>query len=152
MILIFGHTLFEGTPFITEKIQKLEKSQIYLSAIVWGEMICGAKANPKFNFEEYKEFIYRDKPIILPIDKNVAEVFGGLKAKIFEKKSDRTLRSKTGRASLFKTPIESKDIGVHENDLWIVSQALAYNLILITNERMTILFELAPQELKYEIW
>ena len=143
---------FEEAEFVTERIQKLEKSQIYLSAVVWGEMICGARANPKFDFEQYKKFILKDKPLILPIDKNVGEVFGGLKAIIFEKRSERTLRSKTGRANLFKTPMPSKNMGVDENDLWIAAQALAYNLILVTNDRMHALLELSPKELKYEIW
>lgn len=143
---------FDGAEFVTERIQKLEKSQIYLSSVVWGEVIFGAKTNPKFDFDQYKEFILRDKPLILPIDENVAEAFGILKAAIFEKKSNRTLRSKTGRASLLKTPMASKDMGVHENDLWVAAQALAYNLILVTNERMRTIFELAPKELKYEIW
>ncbi len=143
---------FDGATCVTNRIQKLEKSQIYLSAVVWGEVVCGAKANPKFNFDQYGEFIHRDKPLILPIDKNVAEAFGSLKAVIFEKKSAKTFRSKAGRASLFKTPMASKDMGVHENDLWIAAQALAYNLVLVTNERMHTIFELAPKELKHEIW
>jgi predicted nucleic acid-binding protein len=143
---------FEEAEFVTKRIRNLEKSQIYLSSVVWGEMICGAKANPKFPFDTYKDFIHKDKPLILPIDQNVAEAYGALKALVFEKRSDRVLRSNTGRVSLFKTPIPSKDMGVHENDLWIASQSLAYNLILITNEQMNTLFELTRGELKYEIW
>jgi predicted nucleic acid-binding protein len=88
----------------------------------------------------------------LPIDEHVAEVFGSLKAKIFENKSVRAMRSNSGRASLFKNPIPAKDMGVHENDLWLAAQALAYNLILITSDRMQNILELAPKELKHEIW
>jgi predicted nucleic acid-binding protein len=79
-------------------------------------------------------------------------VFGALKAEIFENKSIRAMRSTAGRASLFKNPIPAKDMGVHENDLWLVAQALAYNLVLITSDRMHIILELAPKELKHEIW
>jgi len=143
---------FEQSVFVTNRIQKLEKSQMYLSAVVWGEVIFGAKANPRFNFDEYREFIYKDKPLILPIDEHVAEVFGALKAEIFENKSIRAMRSTAGRASLFKNPIPAKDMGVHENDLWLVAQALAYNLVLITSDRMHTILELAPKELKHEIW
>jgi tRNA(fMet)-specific endonuclease VapC len=143
---------FEQATFVTDRIQKLKNSQIYLSVVVWGEVVFGAKANPKFNFEDYKKFIYRNKPLILPIDENVAEVFGMLKAAVFEKRSDKTLRSNAGRASLFKQPIASKVMGVDENDLWIVAQALVYNLVLVTNDRMQIILERSPKELKYEIW
>ena len=143
---------FEQATFVTDKIQKLENSQIYLSVVVWGEVIYGAKANPKFNFDQYKKFIHRNKPLIIPIDKNVAEAFGSLKAAISEKRSDKAFRSKVGRASLLKNPMASKDMGVHENDLWIVAQSLAYNLVLVTNDRMKTILELAPKELKHELW
>jgi predicted nucleic acid-binding protein len=43
-------------------------------------------------------------------------------------------------------------MGVHENDLWIASQALAHNLVLVTNERMKDIFEIASNRLVYEIW
>jgi len=143
---------FEQATFVTDKIQKLENSQIYLSVVVWGEVIFGAKANPKFNFDQYHEFIHKDKPLIILIDKNVAEAFGSLKATIFEKKSDKAFRSKVGRANLLKTPMASKGMGIHENDLWIVAQALAYNLVLVTCDRMQTILELAPKELKHELW
>jgi tRNA(fMet)-specific endonuclease VapC len=143
---------FEQATFVTDKIQKLENSQIYLSAVVWGEVIFGAKTNPRFPFDEYRKFIHKDKPLILPIDKHVAEVFGDLKAKIFEKKSAKVFRANSGRKNLLKNPMPAKDMGVDENDLWLVAQALAYNLILITNDRMRTILQLAPKKLKHEIW
>ena len=143
---------FEQATFVTDKIQKLENSQIYLSAVVWGEVVFGAKANPKFPFDEYREFIHKDKPLILPIDKHVAEVFGALKAEIFEKKSAKVFRANSGRKNLLKNPMPAKDMGVDENDLWLAAQALAYNLVLITSDRMHTILELAPKELKHEIW
>jgi len=143
---------FEQATFVTDKIQKLENSHIYLSAVVWGEVIFGAKTNPKFPFDEYREFIHKDKPLILPIDEHVAEVFGALKAKIFENKFARAFRSDSGRKNLLKNPTPAKDMGVHENDLWLVAQALAYNLILITSDRMQNILKLAPENLKYELW
>jgi len=143
---------FEQATFVTDKIQKFENSQIYLSVVVWGEVIFGAKANPKFPFDEYREFIHKDKPLILPIDEHVAEVFGALKAEIFKKKSAKVFRANSGRENLLKNPIPAKDIGVDENDLWLAAQALAHNLILITGDRMQNILELAPKNLKYELW
>src|SRR4030042_5120041 len=96
---------FEQAAFVTDKIQKLENSQIHLSAVVWGEVIFGAKTNPKFPFDEYREFIHKDKPLILPIDEHVAEVFGALKAEIFEKKSAKAFRSNSSRKDLLKNPM-----------------------------------------------
>lgn len=148
---IWSYT-FEQATFVTDKIRKLENSQIYLSVVVWGEVIFGAKTNPKFPFDKYRKFIHKDKPLILPIDEHVAEVFGALKAEVFEKKSAKAFRSNLGRKDLLKNPMPAKDMGVDENDLWLAAQALAYNLILITSDRMQNILELAPKNLKYELW
>ncbi|MBN1973437.1 MAG: PIN domain-containing protein [Sedimentisphaerales bacterium] len=148
---IWSHA-FDGETFVTSRIQKLKNSQIYLSSVVWGEVVFGAKSNTHFNFDEYKKFIYSNNPLILPIDEHVAEMFGALKAVIFNIKSVRTLRTKSGRASLLKNPISAKEMGIDENDLWLAAQAIAYNLILITNDRMRNILQFAPKELKYKIW
>lgn len=148
---IWSHA-FDGEAFATERIHKLKNSQIYLSSVVWGEVVFGAKSNPRFKFDEYKKFIYSNNPLILPIDEHVAEMFGEVKAKIFNHKSVKTMRTKSGRDSLLKKPIPSKDMGIDENDLWIVAQTLTFNLILITNDRMSNILQLAPKEFKCEIW
>ncbi len=144
---------FRNESYIISEIQKIvSNSRLYLSAIVWGEVIYGAHVNPKFSFEEYSEFISGYKPYSFPIDKAVAQEYGKLKASLFESKSEKTLRLSDPRASQLESPIPSKLMGVDENDLWIVSEALAYNLILITaDKRMLHLLEIAPKELEYKI-
>ena len=144
---------FEQRPYIIEEINRLDpQSTIYLSSVVWGEAIFGAKANKKFSFDKYAEFIFSKKPIIMPIDESVAAEFGELKAKLFEKKSPTNVRTNAGRIEMLKKPLPAKSMGVDENDLWIVSQALAYNLVLVTNDRMNNLLEVVPNRLEYKIW
>jgi predicted nucleic acid-binding protein len=144
---------FEGKDFVADKIQHLDpQSPIYLSVIVWGEVIFGAKANPKFSIDKYTAFIQSQKPIIIPVNETVSEEFGGLKARLFEKKSPKELRTTTCRADMLRNPLPTKYMGVHENDLWIASQAIAYNLVLVTHEKMGNILEIASDVLAYEIW
>ena len=144
---------FEQKPFVVDEIQRLEpNSLICLSVVVWGEAVYGAKLNVNFSFDKYKEFIHGKKPMTIPVDEAVAEEFGELKAVLFEKKSPRNLRTNVGRQNQLKNPLAAKEMQIQENDLWLAAQALAYNLVLITSDRMQTILELAPKELKHELW
>ncbi len=138
--------------FVLQKIKLLEKdSFICLSSVVWGEIIYGARANTKFDFTSYRQFIYQVKPMILQIDKNVSEVYGELRAKLFEKFTEKNGRG-AKRPEQLIDPITATQIGIDENDLWIVSQAITYDMTLITSDKMNKIFSITPPTLKYEIW
>ena len=142
---------FNGELFVTNKIAQLDKtSKIFLSSIVWGEMIYGAKANKSFDFESYSKFIHkRSEPLILPIDRHVSNVYGELRASLFEKFIQK---GKNKRPEQLIDPETATKIGIQENDLWIVAQAVTHNLIFITNEKMHRIFTITPKEFKHEIW
>ena len=40
------------------------------------------------------------------------------------------------RAEQMYDPIAARELGIDENDLWIVAQALERNLILVTSDKM----------------
>jgi predicted nucleic acid-binding protein len=141
---------FREEPFVIDKIAQLDKtSKIFLSCVVLGEATYGAKINKNdFDFESYKEFIHlKAEPLILEIDKHVSEVYGELRAALF----DKYLRKKKRPEQLID-PATATEIGIDENDLWIVSQAITKNLTLITNDKMHRIFSITPKELKYEMW
>ncbi len=142
---------FRQEPVVTEKLTQIDKtSKIFLSSIVWGEVIYGANANKKFPLESYSNFIHKSKPIILLIDKNVADIYGVLRASLFEKYLRKGKNNK--RPEQLIDPATATEIGIDENDLWIVAQAVTHNLTLVTNDKMRRIFTATPKELKYEIW
>ncbi len=142
---------FRSEPFILNKIRQIDQnSTIYLSVVVWGEVIYGAKASEKFDFKLYRDFIYQSKPVILPLDKSVSEVYGELRASLYKKYLSNAKNKKHPEQLIDTTT--ATEIGIDENDLWIVSQAMAYNLTLITNDKMRKIFSITPKELKCEIW
>jgi tRNA(fMet)-specific endonuclease VapC len=141
---------FRAEPFVLNRIGQLDKiSKIYLSSVVWGEVIYGAKANKAFDFKSYSGFIHQSKPIILPIDEYVSDVYGELRASLFEKYIQK---GKNKRPEQLIDPVTATEIGIDENDLWIVAQAITYNLTLVTNDKMRRIFSVTPKELKHEIW
>ncbi len=143
---------FRNDTCIITKVNQLDNtSQICLSPIVWGEAIYGAKANKSkgFDFNSYNNFIQQSKPLILPINDYVSEVYGELRALLFEK---YIRKGKNKHPEQLIDPVTATEIGIEENDLWIVAQAMAYNLTLITNDKMRRIFSIVPKELEYEIW
>lgn len=142
---------FKAESCVTNKIAQIDKtSKVFLSSIVWGEAIYGAKANESFDFESYSEFIHhRSEPIILPIDKHVSYIYGVLRASLFEK---YIRKGKNKRPEQLIDPVTATEIGIDENDLWIVAQAITRNLTLVTNDKMRRIFTVTPKELKHEIW
>jgi len=48
-------------------------------------------------------------------------------------------------------PVTAKVLGIQENDLWIAAQAIERNLILVTNDGMSRIREIAS-ELRIEDW
>ncbi len=137
--------------FVADKIAQIDKtSKIFLSSVVWGEVMYGAKANKSFDLKSYSKFIHhRSEPIILPIDRHVSDVYGELRASLFEK---YIRKEKNKRPEQLIDPVTATEIGIDENDLWIVAQAITHNLTLVTNDKMCRIFTVAPKTLKYEMW
>jgi len=143
---------FRQESAITEKLAQIDKtSKVFLSSVVWGEAIYGAKAKKSFDFESYSKFIHhRSEPIILPIDRHVSDIYGVLRASLFEKYLRKGKNNR--RPEQLIDPVTATEIGIDENDLWIVAQAVTHNLTLVTNDRMNRIFTVTSKELKYEIW
>jgi tRNA(fMet)-specific endonuclease VapC len=142
---------FREEPFVLDKIAQIDiNSKIFLSSIVWGEVMYGAKADEAFNIESYSEFIlHRAEPIIWQIDKHVATVYGQLRADLFGK---YIRKGKNKHPEQLIDPVTATEIGIDENDLWIVAQAVTHNLTFVTNDKMHRIFTITPKGLKHEIW
>ena len=71
---------------------------------------------------------------LLPIDEQAAPVWGRFRATIFDKYRPGSRRRRAGARSLASLVDRTSDIalGIQENDLWIVSAAVANGLIFVT--------------------
>lgn len=113
---------------------------LFVSAVTFGEMEYGYQCQSPRSENRESEFrgFVRDKaPKVLPIDQHTAEPYGKLRSAIFDLFAPKDQRSKVKRPCQLLDPATAALLGIDENDLWIASQAIQYNLVLATNDKMT---------------
>jgi predicted nucleic acid-binding protein len=146
---------------VNSLIQKCEGENIsfrvWISSVTWGEIEFGynVQSDKSQSLEaDYKKFIHSISPIEYPIDKHVTHEYGKIRANLFEKYAPREMRKKKTRPEQLVNPITSLQLQIQENDLWIVSQAVTRNFILVTNDTKSFrpLIEAAGESLHIENW
>jgi predicted nucleic acid-binding protein len=132
-------------------------SVLGLSVITAGEIefgLCWADIAVSGLKAEYRQFIEAKHPKIFDLDRHTAAEYGRLKALLCERSNiPRSEKNKAGRLKQLIDPANSQVIGIDENDLWIVAQAVVKNLVLVTNDkRQERIHRLAGDELQVENW
>lgn len=77
--------------------------------------------------------------------------YGSLRASVFEKYAPNAKRRSGLRPAQLIDPVTSQELGIQENDLWIAAQALEYNLVFVTNDKMERMRDVC-EELQIENW
>lgn len=107
---------------VAESIQNLASgSKLGISIITWGEIAYGHKADSPELLpvqSEYLQFIQSKGPKTFEIDIHTAYTYGELRALLFEKLPSATKKKK--RAEQIVDPVTGLELGIDENDLWIV--------------------------------
>ena len=100
---------------------------------------------------EFNQFVQTQLPDILDVRKTTRIYYGQIRACLFEKYAPQ--RGRKGlRPEQLVDPVTAKTLEVQENDIWIAAQALEYNLVLVTHDRMTRLREAVNDILDIEDW
>ena len=86
--------------------------------------------------DEFVKFVNERLPQILPVSKHTAEPYGQIRAKLYDRLPPQGGWTKKRRPEQLYDPIAARELGIDENDLWIVAQALERNLILVTSDKM----------------
>jgi predicted nucleic acid-binding protein len=125
------------------------------SAIVVGEIEYGYRCAPEHKraaLEKLDQLIRRGLPMIVEVTRATAETYGDLRARLFEKFAPKTARRGL-RPEQLSDPLTALALGIQENDLWIAAQAIERHFILVTNDQMRRIREIAPEpELAVEDW
>ncbi|MGD1901551.1 MAG: type II toxin-antitoxin system VapC family toxin [Geitlerinemataceae cyanobacterium] len=114
-------------PAAIASFEEYSDSSIALSATVMGELIDMAARSERqgANFQQIWTFL--DAFVIHPIDAETAEIYGQLKAAVFDRYAPKDRKQRR------RTKLES--LGIGDNDLWIAATALQHRLTLITADR-----------------
>jgi tRNA(fMet)-specific endonuclease VapC len=135
------------------------ESPAWVSIFVLGEIEYGLKIAPQMDEARQNE-VRRQMvafPLILDVDKHTVGPYSDLRAALFKKFSpkDRRGRLEAKRPEDLWERTTAKELGVQENDIWIVAQAIQYNLVLITGDHMRRLEEVSrtlPYPLQLAPW
>jgi tRNA(fMet)-specific endonuclease VapC len=86
------------------------------------------------------------------IDHHTARYYGELRGALFRRFATRDAkgRLKQKQPEALLDPTTAKDLGVQENDIWILAVAIQYNLTFVTLDRMTRLVEAAVEVHSYD--
>ena len=112
-------------------------SRLFVSVVTIGEIEFGHRAAQTPDLakqSQYTTFVREQCPVSLEVVEHVARHYGKLKAWLFNNRHDKKKRTRAERSRQLVGPITAKELHADENDLWIAAQAMAFNLVLVTND------------------
>ncbi len=123
---------------VREWLATIGDAPVFVSTVTVGEIRYGmdlARAQPERARAPIRDPVLAGYTL-LPIDEQTARVWGQFRANIFDKYAPRSGRKGARARSLAGLVDRTSDVelGIQENDLWIVSAAVANGLILVTGD------------------
>lgn len=136
-----------------------QNTRIFLSPVTTGEVEYGIRVGP---FDDPDNGKYKKLVTILTsypclnIDCELArQYYSLLRARLYEKYAPKRKKGQSAgkkRIEEWKDPTTSKELQIQENDVWISAIAWAYNLVLVTNDAMTPILDVAGKDIEFESW
>lgn len=123
---------------IRERVRSLSEAHVYICSVSAGEIEYGLKVAPSIDADRQnavREAVTQYE--CLDIDRHSAESYADIRANLFKRYSPRDRRNRLTmkRVEDLVEPTTGKELGIDENDLWIVSIAVEYNLTFITRDQ-----------------
>ena len=126
-----GHRLHEA---VRAWLDGLQDDVVFISAVSVAESEYGLNLNPMDPQEQQDIRSAIGTYQVLPIDHHTARVYGHIRAALFKAYAPRDYRNKITSRYIedLREPTTGKELGIQENDLWIVSVAVQYNMVFVT--------------------
>jgi tRNA(fMet)-specific endonuclease VapC len=122
------------------------KPRLLVSVVTLGEIEYGHRValalNPAAQVA-YMKFVREELPESFEVSSDAATAYGELRARLFNRYAPGKERVPKMLPEQLVDPATAKELGIQENDLWIAAQAMAHGLVLVTNDRMTRIREVA---------
>jgi tRNA(fMet)-specific endonuclease VapC len=148
-----GHSPQNGA--IVERIESLPAgAPLRISAISLGEIEFGFRVRREADAElerDLRRFVQEKLPTVLDVTSTTRAYYGSIRAALFERYAPRDKRAKRFRLGQLTDPVSELELGIQENDVWIAAQAIEYNLVLVSNDKLTKIRDIAG-DLLLENW
>jgi tRNA(fMet)-specific endonuclease VapC len=128
-------------------------STIWICSISFGEIEYGLQVSPAIPVERHAAIrATLGRYHVYDVDQHTARYYGELRGALFRRFATRDAkgRLKQKQPEALLDPTTSKELGVQENDIWILAVAIQYNLTFVTLDRMTRLVEAAVEVHSYD--
>ena len=126
-----GHSLHQK---VRTWLDAIEDDMVFISAVSVAESEYGLNLNPlpAHVQQDIRRVMTAYK--VLPIDHHTARIYGKIRADLFNAYGPQDNRGRVSSryAKDLRESTSDKELGIQENDLWIVSVAIRYNLVFVT--------------------
>lgn len=116
------------------------KPKLLVSVVTLGEIEFGHRValvpDPAAQ-AAYVKFVQEELPGPFELSSDAAAAYGELRTRLFNKYAPGDKRMPKMRPEQLLDPVSAKELQIQENDLWLCAQALAHGMVLVTNDRMT---------------
>ncbi|MBN1842386.1 MAG: PIN domain-containing protein [Deltaproteobacteria bacterium] len=130
-------------------LQNISLSPFWISIVVLAEVEYGLKIAPKMDISRQND-VRKEMgqfPFVLDLDKHTVGPYSDLRAALFKKYAPKDPKGRVAKRKRRPEDLvdrtTAKELGVQENDIWIAAQAIQYNLILVTQDRMSRIAEVS---------
>ena len=140
---------------VERRLGELGDALVYVAAVSIAEVEYGLQIAPSIDAQ--RQSTVRSAMAsykVLHVDQHTAQTYAEIRANLF-----RTHAPRNRRGRLTQKYVENlvdrttgKQLGIQENDLWILSVAVQYNLIFVTNDKMHRVIEAARCFDRTECW
>ncbi len=144
---------------IRARLATLGESIISVSIISLGEIAYGLDVTPGADLARHQAIRNAMRAyFVWAIDEATIPFYSGLRGELFRRYAPRNRRGliATKKPEALRDHTSARELGIQENDLWIVSVAVQHDLRLITQDgKMKIILEVAEAKFsydRYEIW
>ena len=142
---------------LQKRLSELKNVKVFICPVTVGEIEFGLQVAPYKDLEKQAlarrmlgEFPHYDINIDI-----AREQYAKLRAKIFKECAPVTKRHRKSDKKRIEEWVDlttSKELQIQENDVWISAVAMAYNMVLVTHDKMNIIKRVAGDDLTMVDW
>ncbi len=141
--------------YVRQRLEELGDALVYVSTVSIAEVEYGLQIAPSIDVKRQADVRSAMAGFkALHVDQHTAMTYAEIRANLFRAHAPRNRRGRLTQKNVedLVERTTGKELGIQENDLWIVSVAVQYNLIFVTRDKMLRVVEAAEYSHRTENW